>query len=165
MMFYDILFGKLTTVDRENTARCIALLNRAVPAMSTYMKYKMTSAILPREFGQELIKHTEEILGQALVYKDGMAINYHIIPVLTEPGSTISYCSAEYNHGEGDMIYSEVVRDKVRKLDAYVEEMSKAEPATGEVNIHKVQDDVMKLWTTVKTQPEIRREDSSKSAV
>ena len=31
-MFYDILFGRLTTVDREITARCIAIMNRADPA-------------------------------------------------------------------------------------------------------------------------------------
>lgn len=31
MMYYDIIFGRLTTVDREITARCIHLLNRADP--------------------------------------------------------------------------------------------------------------------------------------
>jgi 3-oxoacyl-ACP reductase-like protein len=31
LMFYDILFGRLTTVDREITARCIAIMNRADP--------------------------------------------------------------------------------------------------------------------------------------
>jgi fatty acid synthase subunit alpha len=28
VMYYDIVFGRLTTVDREITARCISLLNR-----------------------------------------------------------------------------------------------------------------------------------------
>jgi fatty acid synthase subunit alpha, fungi type len=108
LMFYDILFGKLTTVDREITARCIALLNRADPAMLTYMKYKIDQCDptkgetykLAKEFGQELIKNTEEILGQPPVYKDGMSINYHIIPVLTESGSNIPYCSTDCSNGE-----------------------------------------------------------------
>jgi hypothetical protein len=30
-MFYDILSGRLTTIDREITARCIAIMNRADP--------------------------------------------------------------------------------------------------------------------------------------
>lgn len=33
MMYYDIIFGRLTTVDREIIARCIHLLNRADPEM------------------------------------------------------------------------------------------------------------------------------------
>ena len=36
LMFYDIIFGRLTTVDREITARCIQIMNRADPAMLRY---------------------------------------------------------------------------------------------------------------------------------
>ena len=39
VMFYDIIFGRLTTVDREITARCIAIMNRADPELITYMQY------------------------------------------------------------------------------------------------------------------------------
>ncbi|KAI0957466.1 hypothetical protein AcW1_005848 [Taiwanofungus camphoratus] len=39
LMFYDIIFGRLTTVDREITARCIAIMNRADPELVTYMQY------------------------------------------------------------------------------------------------------------------------------
>lgn len=38
LMFYDIIFGRLTTVDREITARCIAIMNRADPELVTYMQ-------------------------------------------------------------------------------------------------------------------------------
>ena len=38
-MFYDILFGRLKTVDREITARCIAIMNRADPELITDMQY------------------------------------------------------------------------------------------------------------------------------
>jgi 3-oxoacyl-ACP reductase-like protein len=33
IMFYDIIFGRLTTVDREITSRCIAIMNRADPTL------------------------------------------------------------------------------------------------------------------------------------
>ena len=40
-MYYDIIFGRLTTVDREITVRCIALLNRADPDMLQFMQYNI----------------------------------------------------------------------------------------------------------------------------
>lgn len=33
IMFYDIIFGRLATVDREITSRCIAIMNRADPTL------------------------------------------------------------------------------------------------------------------------------------
>lgn len=79
LMYYDIIFGRLTTVDREITARCIALLNRADPDMLEYMQYNIDQCDaskgdtykLAKEFGQQLINNTREILGQPPVYKDG----------------------------------------------------------------------------------------------
>jgi fatty acid synthase subunit alpha len=79
VMFYDIIFGRLTTVDREITARCIALLNRADPDLLTYMQYyidqcdasKGETYQLAKQFGQQLIDNTREVIGQPPVYKDG----------------------------------------------------------------------------------------------
>jgi fatty acid synthase subunit alpha len=79
LMYYDIIFGRLKTVDREITARCIALLNRADPEMLTYMQYHIdlcdpTRGVtykLAKEFGQQLIDNTRERIGQPPVYKDG----------------------------------------------------------------------------------------------
>lgn len=48
-----------------------------------------------------------------------------------------------------------MVREKVRKLEAYVEEMASGDNVSGNVNIQKVQDDVSKLWSVVKSLPEI----------
>lgn len=55
---------------------------------------------------------------------------------------------------KGDIVYSEVVREGVRKLEAYVQEMSSGD-SIATVNIQKVQEDVLKLWNVVKSQPEI----------
>lgn len=79
LMYYDIIFGRLTTVDRDITARCIALLNRADPDMLQYMEYhinkldpsKSDTYKLAKEFGQQLIDNTREVLGKSPLYKDG----------------------------------------------------------------------------------------------
>ena len=79
LMFYDIIFGRLTTVDREITARCISLLNRADPELLTYMQYHINQVDpskgetyqLAKQFGQQLIENTREVIGQPPVYKDG----------------------------------------------------------------------------------------------
>jgi hypothetical protein len=59
---------------------------------------------------------------------------------------------------KGDIVYSEVVRENVRKLEAYLEEMASGDTISGSVNIQKFQDDVLKLWTVVKYQPGISQE-------
>lgn len=57
---------------------------------------------------------------------------------------------------KGDIVYSEVVRERVRKLEAYVQEMASGGKIAGpSVNIQKVQDDVAKLWTIIKSLPEV----------
>ena len=80
LMYYDIIHGKLTTIDREITARCIAIINRSDPDLVRYMQYhidrcdpsKGETYKLAKEFGQELINNTRAVLGQPPVYKDGM---------------------------------------------------------------------------------------------
>ncbi|KAF9267936.1 fatty acid synthase [Marasmius fiardii PR-910] len=154
LMYYDILFGRLTTVDREITARCIALLNRADPEMLTYMQYRIDRTDpnkgerykLAKEFGQQLIDNTRQILGQPPVYKD--------VTFPTAPHTEVT--------AKGDIVYTEVMRENVRKLEAYVEEMASSEPVSGQVNIQKVQDDVLKLWTMVKSQPEISQDQKNR---
>jgi len=59
-------------------------------------------------------------------------------------------------------VYSEVVRENVRKLEAYVEEMASGDSISGSVNIQKVQDDVLKLWSVVKSQPGISQEQKNR---
>ena len=63
---------------------------------------------------------------------------------------------------KGDIIYSEVVRENVRKLEAYVEEMASGDTIPGNFNVQKVQDDVLKLWNVVKSQPEISQDQKNK---
>ena len=79
LMFYDIIFGRLTTVDRDITARCIAIMNRADPSLLAYMQYYIDNCDaergptykLAKEFGQRLIDNCREVVGQPPLYKDG----------------------------------------------------------------------------------------------
>jgi fatty acid synthase subunit alpha, fungi type/fatty acid synthase subunit beta, fungi type len=81
LMWYDIIHGRLTTVDREITARCIAIMNRADPALLEYMQYYVNicdptrgeTYRLAKEFGQQLIDNCREAVGQRPLYKDGMS--------------------------------------------------------------------------------------------
>ncbi|KAI6168120.1 hypothetical protein EDD17DRAFT_746406 [Pisolithus thermaeus] len=153
LMYYDIIHGRLTTVDRELTARCIALLNRADPELLTYMQYhidrcdpsKGDTYALAKQFGQQLIDNTREVVGQPPVYKD--------VTFPTAPRTEVT--------AKGDVVYSEVVRENVRKLEAYVEEMASGDTIST-VNIQKVQEDVLKLWTVVKSQPGISQDQKNR---
>lgn len=79
LMWYDIIFGRLTTVDREITARCIAIMNRADPALVDYMKYHVEQCDpdrgetyrLAKQFGQQLMENCAQVVAQHPVYKDG----------------------------------------------------------------------------------------------
>lgn len=79
LMFYDIIFGRLTTVDREITARCIAIMNRADPELVTYMQYYIDQCDpnrgdtykLAKQFGQQLIDNCREVVGLPPLYRDG----------------------------------------------------------------------------------------------
>ncbi|TFK75163.1 fatty acid synthase [Pluteus cervinus] len=154
LMYYDIIHGRLTTVDREITARCIALLNRADPELLTYMQYHINQCDpskgetyqLAKQFGQQLINNTREILGQPPVYKD--------VTFPTAPRTVVTE--------KGDIVYSEVVRENVRKLEAYVEEMASGDTVSGNFNIQKIKDDVLKLWSVVKSQPGISQEQKNR---
>jgi fatty acid synthase subunit alpha len=79
LMFYDILFGRLTTVDREITARCIAIMNRADPDLIKYMEFmvnrcdpaKGETYATAKKLGQELLDNCRGVVGQPPLYKDG----------------------------------------------------------------------------------------------
>ncbi|KAF8312438.1 fatty acid synthase, partial [Clavulina sp. PMI_390] len=154
LMWYDILHGRISTVDRDITARCIAIINRADESLLEYMQYYVDQCDptrgetyrLGKEFGQQLIDNCREAIGHPPLYKD--------VTFPTAPHT-------EVTEG-GDIVYSEVVREGVRKLEAYVEEMATGGPPPSNVNIDKVQEDVLKLWNFVKSQPEISQDQKNR---
>ncbi|KAI0033531.1 fatty acid synthase [Vararia minispora EC-137] len=171
LMFYDIIFGRLTTVDREITARCIAIMNRADPELITYMQYvidqvdsaKGETYSLAKKFGQQLIDNCREVVGEPPLYKDGI-FPYFIYSKLHLTRLLVTFPTAPKTEvtAKGDIVYSEVVRENIRKLEAYVEEMASTDNVTNSVNMQKIQDDVLKLWNVVKSQPEISEEQKNR---
>jgi fatty acid synthase subunit alpha len=55
-----------------------------------------------------------------------------------------------------------VVRENARKLEAYIEEIASGDTISGSFNIQKVQDDVLKLWSIVKSQRGISQEQKNR---
>jgi fatty acid synthase subunit alpha, fungi type len=94
LMFYDILFGWLTTVDREITARCIALMNRADPDLIKFMEFmvnrcdpsKGETYATAKKLGQELLDNCHGVVGQPPLYKDSEDF-------LSDPYTLFSYTS------------------------------------------------------------------------
>jgi fatty acid synthase subunit alpha, fungi type len=110
LMYYDIIFGRLTTVDREITARCIALLNRADPDMLQFMQYNINQCDaskgetykLAKEFGQKLIDNTREVIGKPPMYKDGALPQCLVFPLLSLIffRSYFPYCTSHRGYRE-----------------------------------------------------------------
>lgn len=79
-LLYDMIFGRLTVVDREVVAQCIHVMNRANPQLLQFMIYHIDNTAadrgktyaLAKEFGNMLIQNCREVLEAAPVYKDGM---------------------------------------------------------------------------------------------
>jgi len=94
LMWYDIIHGKLTTVDCEITARCIDVLNPADPDLYQFMQYSVDTCdptpgenyALAKQFGQQLIENCREVVNSAPLYKDGMSIriNSHVAPLTSQ---------------------------------------------------------------------------------
>lgn len=72
-------FGRLTTVDRDITARCLVIMNRADPSLIDYMQYTIDNTpvelgenyVLAKTFGQTLLENCREMIGQPPLYRDG----------------------------------------------------------------------------------------------
>lgn len=149
VMFYDIIYGRLTAVDREITARCITIMNRADPIMLDYMQHYINSVdpasgptyALAKEYGQMLIENCREALSEPATYKEVYAP--------TAPKTEID--------AKGSIIYTEAKRAGVRKLESYVKEMAAGTRVGPQVNVDKAQENINKLWTLIRNEPSVSK--------
>ncbi|KAI1561580.1 3-oxoacyl-acyl-carrier-protein-reductase [Pyrenophora tritici-repentis] len=148
-MYYDIIFGKLTAVDREIVSRCIAIMNRSNPVLLDFMQYHMDHCPtergetyeLAKELGQQLIDNCKEVLNEAPVYKD--------VAVPTAPHLEID--------AKGNMNYKEAPRASVRKLEHYVREMAEGGKLSEYGNRTKVQNDLQRIYKLIKQQHKLSK--------
>ena len=91
------------------------------------------------------------------MYKDGKVFLFLIFHSWSNFGFIVTFPTAPHTEvtEKGKIKYSEIVRENVSKLEAYVEEMASSNTISGAVNIQKVQDDVLVLWSVVKALLEI----------
>ncbi|ODV87554.1 hypothetical protein CANARDRAFT_26942 [[Candida] arabinofermentans NRRL YB-2248] len=142
-MYFDIIFGKLTSVDRETVTQCIQIMNRANPTLIKFMQYhidhtpteKGETYELAQRLGQQLIDNCNEVLTHSPVYKD---ISYP-----TGPKTTVD--------AKGNVVYEEVTRPAVRKLEAYVHEMAQGGDITKDVQ-PTIQEDLSRIYKAISKQ-------------
>ncbi|ORY35430.1 fatty-acid synthase complex protein [Naematelia encephala] len=134
-------------VRRELTSRCIAIMNRADPALLEYMKFHIDDVDVSKganfekvkKFGQILLDNCKEVVDKPPIYRD--------VALPTAPQTEIT--------AKGDIVYTEVSRQNVRKLESYVKEMASGGEVEPAVNLDKAQSDIDKLWDLVNSQPSI----------
>lgn len=154
-MFWDVIFGRLDTVDREIVARCISLMNRANPTFIDFVQYHMdhvptergATYKLVQQLGIQLLENCKESLNVDPVYKD--------VTYPTGPQTIVDE--------KGNMSYKEVVRPSVRKLEQYVQEMALGGPITKDPKsgVH-AQAELARIYETLTSQHKINSSAKSK---
>lgn len=144
-MYFDIIFGKLTSVDRETVTQCIQLMNRANPTLIKFMQYhidhtpsgKGETYELAKSLGQQLIDNCKEVLakGQDPVYKD---VSYP-----TGPKTSVDV--------KGNVAYDEVSRSECRKFEEYVHAMAQGCEMTKEVK-PTIEEDLANVYKALSKQ-------------
>jgi fatty acid synthase subunit alpha len=142
-MYFDILFGKLTSVDRETIDQCIQIMNRSNPTLIKFMQYhidhcpeyKGETYKLAKRLGQQLIDNCKQTLNEDPVYKD--------VSRITGPKTTV--CA------KGNIEYEEAEKDSVRKFEQYVYEMAQGGEMT-KIAQPTIQEDLARVYKAISKQ-------------
>ncbi|KAI9736208.1 MAG: 3-oxoacyl-[acyl-carrier-protein] synthase [Cirrosporium novae-zelandiae] len=142
-MYFDIIFGRLKTVDREIVSQCIRLMNRSNPLLLDFMQYHMDNCPtergetyeLAKILGQQLIDNCRDALEEAPVYKD--------VGIPMGPQTTVD--------DNGNLEYKEIPRP-ARKLEKYVREMADGGKISEYGNRTKVQNDLNRVLKLIRKQ-------------
>jgi fatty acid synthase subunit alpha len=148
-MYFDVIFGRLKTVDREIVSQCIRIMNRANPTLLEFMQYHIDNCPtergetykLAKELGVSLIQNCKDVLEADPVYKD--------VAVPTGPKTTIDKF--------GNMQYEEVPRASCRKLEHYVQQMADGGKISEYGNRTKVQNDLSRIYRLIKQQHKLQK--------
>lgn len=143
-MYFDIIFGRLQTVDREIVSQCIRIMNKSNPKLLDFMQYHIDNCptergetyVLAKELGQQLIENIKEVLDVSPAYKD--------VAIPTGPRTTVD--------ARGNLNYEEVPRASCRKLEHYVQQMAEGGKISEYGNRTKVQNDLQRIYKLIKQQ-------------
>lgn len=147
-MYFDIIFGKLTSVDRETINQCIQIMNRASPTLIKFMQYhidhtpdyKGETYQLAKRLGQQLIDNCKQVLDVDPVYKD--------VSRITGPKTTVD--------AKGKIVYEEANKDSVRKFEQYVYEMAQGGPMTVQAQ-PTIQEDLARVYKAISKQSSVSK--------
>ncbi|KAI5952755.1 FAS2 [Candida jiufengensis] len=142
-MWYDIIFGKLTSVDRETINQCIQIMNRSNPTLIKFMQYHIDlcpeyrgeTYRLAKRLGEQLMDNCKQVIGENPVYKD--------VTRITGPKTTVS--------AKGSVLYEEVNKDSVRKFEQYVYEMAQGGSMT-KIKQPTIQEDLARVYKAITKQ-------------
>lgn len=142
-MWFDIIFGKLTSIDRETISQCIQIMNRSNPTLIKFMQYhidhcpedKGETYKLAKKLGEQLIENCKQVIGVDPVYKD--------VSKITGPKTTVDT--------KGKIVYEEVNKDSVRKFEQYVYEMAQGGEKT-KVAQPTIQQDLSRVYKAISKQ-------------
>lgn len=147
-MYFDIIFGKLTSVDRETINQCIQIMNRASPTLIKFMQYhidhtpeyKGETYQLAKRLGQQLIDNCKQVMDVDPVYKD--------VSRITGPKTTVD--------SKGTIVYEEANKDTVRKFEQYVYEMAQGGPMTKQTQ-PTIQEDLARVYKAISKQSAVSK--------
>ncbi len=143
-MYYDVIFGRLQTVDREIISQCIRIMNRSNPTLLEFMQYHIENCPtergetykLAKELSVMLLQNCKDVLNVDPVFKD--------VAVPTGPQTIID--------ARGNLEYAEVPRASCRKLEHYVLQMAEGGKISEYGNRTKVQNDLSRIYKLIKQQ-------------
>lgn len=155
-MYFDIIFGRLTYIDRETISQCIQIMNRSNPTLIKFMQYHIDHVPeyrgetykLVKKLGEQLIENCKQTIDAAPVYKD--------VSKIVRPSTSVDL--------KGNLAYNEVEKDSVRKFEQYVYEMCQASNITSKDTASSVtQEHLAKVYRAISKQvPRSRRVNAKK---
>ncbi|PWN20843.1 hypothetical protein BCV69DRAFT_270565 [Microstroma glucosiphilum] len=152
LMYYDIVYGRLQSVDREISARCLSIFGRVDgPALLELMQYTINRVDpsmgptyeLAKEFGQQLIENCKEFMNMPPRFKEVFAC--------TAPKTEID--------GKGNIVFREVKREGVRKaMEGFVKEQSQGTRTSGyQVDLALAAENAKRLYSLVRNEPAVSK--------
>lgn len=148
-MYFDIIFGRLNSIDRETISQCIQIMNRSNPTLVKFMQYhidhcpqeKGETYKLAKKLGQQLIDNCKQILEVDPVYKD--------VGRITGPQTTVD--------AKGNINYKEANKESVRKFEQYVYEMAQGGKLTKNVAEPTIQEDLARIYKAISKQASLSK--------